>query len=51
MSAANRARRLVASQGALIAAVLALVAIYTVGFSALGGWLGNYIRTDTDLGN
>jgi uncharacterized membrane protein (GlpM family) len=23
---------------------------YTVGLSALGGWLGNYIRTDTDVG-
>jgi hypothetical protein len=29
---------------ALVAAV-----VYTVGLSALGGWLGNYVRYDTDL--
>ena len=31
----------------LFAAVVA--AVYTVGLSALGGWLGNYVRYDTDL--
>lgn len=29
---------------------LGLVALYTVGLSALGGWLGNYVAVDTDLG-
>ncbi len=24
--------------------------VYTVGLSALGGWLGNYVRTDTEVG-
>ncbi len=24
--------------------------VYTVGLSALGGWLGNYVRYDTDIG-
>ena len=28
---------------------LVAAAVYTVGFSALGGWLGNYVRYDTDL--
>ncbi|GGN90410.1 MULTISPECIES: DUF5518 domain-containing protein [Haloarcula] len=26
-------------------------AVYVVGLSALGGWLGNYVKYDTDLGN
>jgi hypothetical protein len=34
----------------LIAVVISAV-IYTVAFSAAGGWLGNYVRYDTDLGN
>ena len=29
---------------------LVVAGIYTVGLSALGGWLGNYVLTDTDLG-
>ena len=29
---------------------IVLVGLYTVGLSALGGWLGNYVLTDTDLG-
>ena len=29
---------------------LVVVGLYTVGLSALGGWLGNYVLTDTDLG-
>ena len=35
----------------LLFVLLALVvaAVYTVGLSALGGWLGNYVRYDTDL--
>jgi hypothetical protein len=28
----------------------AFVAVYTIGLSAVGGWLGNYVRYDTDLG-
>lgn len=31
--------------------ILVLVAAYTVGLSALGGYLGNYVRTDTDVGD
>ena len=30
--------------------VLVFVALYTVGLSALGGWIGNYVKYDTDLG-
>lgn len=26
-------------------------AVYIVGLSALGGWLGNYVKYDTDVGN
>jgi Ca2+-binding RTX toxin-like protein len=35
----------------LFAFVFALVvsAIYTVGLGAIGGWLGNYVKYDTDL--
>lgn len=29
---------------------LAVVAVYTVGLSALGGWFGNYVLTETDVG-
>ena len=25
--------------------------VYTVGLSALGGWLGNYVKYDTDIGS
>jgi len=31
--------------------VFVFAAVYTVGLSALGGWLGNYIRHDTDIGD
>ena len=34
----------------LVAVVISAV-VYTVAFSAAGGWLGNYVRYDTDLGN
>lgn len=30
--------------------LLVLFGAYTVGLAALGGWLGNYVLTDTDLG-
>jgi hypothetical protein len=35
----------------LVIVVLGVVAtaIYTVGLSAAGGWLGNYVKYDTDL--
>ncbi|MBX0294487.1 DUF5518 domain-containing protein [Haloarcula nitratireducens] len=26
-------------------------AVYVVGLSALGGWLGNYVKYETDIGN
>lgn len=26
-------------------------AVYIVGLSALGGWLGNYVKTDTSIGD
>jgi hypothetical protein len=29
--------------------VVVFMALYTVGLSAVGGWLGNYVRYDTDL--
>lgn len=25
--------------------------VYVVGFAALGGWIGNYLKTDTDVGS
>ena len=34
----------------LILVVLVVAGLYTVGLAALGGWLGNYVLTDTDLG-
>lgn len=38
--------------GALaIVAGLLFVSLYTVGLSAVGGWLGNYVRYDTDIGD
>jgi hypothetical protein len=29
--------------------VMVVTALYTVGLSAIGGWLGNYVKYDTDL--
>lgn len=34
---------------ALVVLTLVASAAYTVGLSAAGGWLGNYVRYDTDL--
>ena len=38
--------------GVLLALLLLLVlfGVYTVGLGALGGWLGNYVLTETDIG-
>lgn len=30
--------------------LVGVIAVYTVGLSALGGWLGNYLKVDTDVG-
>ncbi|ELZ25588.1 hypothetical protein C475_10308 [Halosimplex carlsbadense 2-9-1] len=35
--------------GVIAVGIFALVAIYTVGLSALGGWIGNYVKQDTDI--
>jgi hypothetical protein len=32
-----------------LVAVVASVMVYTVAFSAAGGWVGNYVRYDTDI--
>jgi len=32
-------------------AAFVLAVAYTVGLSALGGWLGNYVKYDTDIGS
>jgi hypothetical protein len=38
--------------GVLALAVgVVIVAVYTVGLSTLGGWLGNYVKYDTDIGS
>ena len=44
------ARAGVAALVLLVLFGLVLLGLYTVGLSALGGWLGNYVRYDTDLG-
>lgn len=33
-----------------IAVVAAFVTVYVVALSAVGGWLGNYVKHDTDFG-
>lgn len=33
----------------LFVAVAVFSAVYTIGLGALGGWLGNYVKYDTDL--
>jgi hypothetical protein len=35
----------------LFLVVIVITAIYTVVLSALGGWLGNYVKYETDIGN
>jgi len=35
--------------GAFFLFALLLGLVYTVGFAALGGWLGNYVRYETDI--
>lgn len=34
-----------------VAAAIVASALYTVGLGAVGGWLGNYLKYDTDLGD
>ncbi|MDG5774968.1 DUF5518 domain-containing protein [Haloarculaceae archaeon H-GB2-1] len=34
---------------ALLLVALAVTGLYTVGFGALGGWLGNYVKYETDV--
>jgi len=35
--------------GAFFLFALLMGLVYTVGFAALGGWLGNYVKYDTDV--
>ena len=35
--------------GAFFLFALLLGLVYTVGFAALGGWMGNYVRYETDI--
>jgi hypothetical protein len=35
----------------VLIAALVFAVVYTIGLSALGGWLGNYIKQDTDIGS
>jgi hypothetical protein len=35
---------------AVLVVGVVFAAVYTVGLSALGGWLGNYLKYDTDIG-
>jgi hypothetical protein len=36
--------------GFLVVAILLGLAVYFVGFGALGGYLGNYVKYETDIG-
>ncbi|MFC7142369.1 DUF5518 domain-containing protein [Halosimplex aquaticum] len=35
--------------GVIVVFVFVALAVYTVGLSALGGWIGNYVKYDTDV--
>lgn len=37
------------ASGVIAIVVLAGVAAYVIGFSVLGGWIGNYVKYDTDV--
>ncbi|MFB6139092.1 MAG: DUF5518 domain-containing protein [Halosimplex sp.] len=37
--------------GALMLFFFLFLAVYTVGLSVLGGWIGNYVKYDTDIGS
>jgi hypothetical protein len=51
LSGAFGVPRAVGGFGLVALVVLTLFAVvYTVGLSAGGGWLGNYVRYDTDVG-
>jgi len=36
--------------GAFVTVAFLFVAVYTVGLSALGGWVGNYLKYETEVG-
>lgn len=36
--------------GVIVFLALAAIAVYVVGLSIAGGWVGNYIRYETDIG-
>ncbi|WP_135362626.1 DUF5518 domain-containing protein [Halosimplex halophilum] len=35
--------------GFVVVIIFVFVLVYTVGLSALGGWIGNYVKYDTDI--
>lgn len=35
--------------GIIVVFVFAAIVVYTVGLSALGGWIGNYVKYETDF--
>ncbi|WP_436923832.1 DUF5518 domain-containing protein [Halosimplex amylolyticum] len=35
--------------GVIVVFVFVALFVYTVGLSALGGWIGNYVKYDTDI--
>ncbi|WP_415382655.1 DUF5518 domain-containing protein [Halosimplex sp. TS25] len=35
--------------GIIVLFIFVALAVYTVGLSALGGWIGNYVKYDTDI--
>jgi hypothetical protein len=35
--------------GIVVVVVFVFILVYTVGLSALGGWIGNYVKYDTDI--
>lgn len=35
--------------GIVVVVIFVFILLYTVGLSALGGWIGNYVKNDTDI--
>ncbi|WP_436932087.1 DUF5518 domain-containing protein [Halosimplex halobium] len=35
--------------GFVVVIIFVFILVYTVGLSALGGWIGNYVKYDTDI--